>query len=188
MNKPNRIFIHCSATTEGKDFTADDIDRWHRARGWSGIGYHKVVRLDGTVERGRADTTIGAHVRGHNTNSLGIVYIGGVGIDGKPKDTRTPMQHRQLVNEVLNWMEMYDIPVRDVYGHYEFAAKACPSFDMEYFRAELWEALEAKDEALMQETDEDELDQPVALPEPREGPRPFWQAISDAFRHLFGGK
>jgi N-acetylmuramoyl-L-alanine amidase len=185
MNKPERIFVHCSATPEGRDVTAKDIDGWHKVRGWNGIGYHKVVKLDGTVERGRDDAVIGAHVRGHNTNSLGIVYIGGVDVVGKPKDTRTPAQRRQLVNEVLNWMEMYDIPVNQVFGHNEFAAKACPSFDMKSFRAELREALAAEAEA---ERLAREMERGTALPEPREGFRPLWKALVDAFRHLFGGK
>ena len=47
------IIIHCSATRAGQDFTATDIDRWHRQRGFRSIGYHFVIRLDGTIEPGR---------------------------------------------------------------------------------------------------------------------------------------
>ncbi|MBQ0048079.1 MAG: N-acetylmuramoyl-L-alanine amidase [Prevotellaceae bacterium] len=97
MRTINELIIHCSATAEGKDFTAADIDRWHRVQGWSGIGYHFVIRLDGTVEPGRPIDKAGAHCSGHNANSLGICYIGGIAPDGKtPKDTRTPAQRLSL--------------------------------------------------------------------------------------------
>lgn len=52
MRKIDSVIIHCSATKAGMDFSVADIDRWHRAQGMNGIGYHYVVRLDGTVERG----------------------------------------------------------------------------------------------------------------------------------------
>ena len=45
MRKITEIIIHCSATTEGKDFTVEDIDRWHRQRGFNGIGYHLTSSL-----------------------------------------------------------------------------------------------------------------------------------------------
>jgi N-acetylmuramoyl-L-alanine amidase len=135
----NRIVVHCSATRAGEHYTAADIDRWHRARGWSGIGYHAVVLLDGTVEDGRPIERAGAHVAGHNHDSLGICYIGGVGGDGRrPEDTRTPAQRQALLGQVRAWMELYDVPVEQVYGHRELdPRKACPSFDPEGFRADL---------------------------------------------------
>lgn len=94
MRLIKEIIVHCTATPEGKDYGAKDIDRWHRAQGWDGIGYHYVVRLDGTVEKGRADSARGAHCVNHNAQSIGVVYVGGIsGKDGTmPKDTRTPAQ------------------------------------------------------------------------------------------------
>ena len=93
MRKINEIIVHCSATPEGKDFHASDIDRWHKAQGWKCIGYNYVIDLDGTVEPGRPLNEIGAHTVGHNSNSIGICYIGGCAKDGRtPKDTRTPEQ------------------------------------------------------------------------------------------------
>ena len=76
MRKITEIIIHCSATTEGKDFTVEDIDRWHRQRGFNGIGYHFVIYRDGSIHAGRSKRQIGAHCKGHNTISLGICYIG----------------------------------------------------------------------------------------------------------------
>lgn len=131
MRKITDIVIHCSATPEGKDFDAADIDRWHKDRGWAGIGYHYVVKLDGTVQMGRPLDKAGAHVEGHNANSVGIVYIGGVAKDGKtPKDTRTPEQKTALRTIVAEMRRRF--PQARVLGHRDFpgVAKACPSFDV----------------------------------------------------------
>jgi N-acetylmuramoyl-L-alanine amidase len=125
------IVIHCSATPEGKEFTAKDIDRWHKERGWAGIGYHYVVKLDGTIEHGRPLEKVGAHVAGHNANSIGIVYIGGLAKDGKtPKDTRTPAQRTALRTLVAEMHRRF--PSAQVLGHRDFPGvhKACPSFDV----------------------------------------------------------
>ena len=90
MRKINLIVVHCTATPEGRDVTVADIDRMHRARGWKKIGYHYVVYRDGSVHEGRPVNEVGAHVYGHNANSIGVVYVGGVAKDGKTaKDTRT---------------------------------------------------------------------------------------------------
>ena len=53
MMIPNKIIIHCSATPRGVDYSAADIDKWHKQRGFRGIGYHYVIKLDGTIEKGR---------------------------------------------------------------------------------------------------------------------------------------
>ena len=137
MNEPKAIFVHCSATQRNKNFTVDDIRRWHKAQGWSDVGYHAVVLRDGTVQPGRPETTVGAHTFRHNGNSLGICYIGGIGDDHRPQDTRTDEQRTALILKVREWMTTYNIPVERVYGHYEFANKACPCFDMDEFREQL---------------------------------------------------
>lgn len=146
VNNPKKIFVHCTATPEGVRFTAADIDRWHRQRGWSGIGYHKVVLLDGTVETGRdpdhdgnVAEHVGAHAYGHNRDSLAVVYVGGVAADDlSPKDTRTPAQKISLLRVVRGWMREFGIDVSGVFGHYEVdSGKACPSFDMNAFRKQL---------------------------------------------------
>ena len=135
--KVKEIILHCAATPEGKVFTAKDIDRMHRQRGFRKIGYHYVIDLDGKVEKGRADNENGAHTIGHNSIALGICYIGGVAKDGKtPKDTRTEQQKVALYELVNELMEKYNLTLDDVHGHYEFANKACPSFKMETFKDE----------------------------------------------------
>ena len=129
MRKINEIIVHCSATAEGGDYTVGDIDRWHKSRGWQCIGYHYVIYRDGSVHTGRPVAQIGAHCTGHNANSIGVCYIGGCAADGKtPKDTRTPQQREALRRLVADLQKQY--PGATVHGHREFAAKACPSFDV----------------------------------------------------------
>jgi len=126
MRKITEIIIHCSATPEGRDYTIADIDSWHRARGFKCIGYHYVIYRDGSVHIGRNVKEPGAHCRGHNPTSIGICYIGGCDLSGHPKDTRTPEQTASL-RALLESLRR-DFPAATVHGHYEFAAKACPSF------------------------------------------------------------
>lgn len=128
MRKISEIIVHCSGTAEGQDFHIEDIDRWHRQKGWCGVGYHYVVCLDGTVEGGRPEAAIGAHCYGHNMRSIGVCYVGGVDKDGKPKDTRTDAQRAALRSLVQDLLHRY--PGATVHGHCEFASKACPSFDV----------------------------------------------------------
>lgn len=129
MRKITQIILHCSATPEGKDFTVQQIDAWHRQRGFKSIGYHFVIYRDGSIHNGRPITEIGAHCKGHNANSIGICYIGGVAKDGKtPKDTRTEAQKKSLISLVSSLRSRF--PEATVHGHCEFAAKACPSFDV----------------------------------------------------------
>lgn len=128
MRKIKELIIHCSATPEGKDFTVADIDRWHKARGFRKIGYHYVVYRDGSYHVGREIEEIGAHCTGHNSESIGICYIGGVAKDGKtPKDTRTEAQKKTLITLVRTMKARY--PGIKVIGHRDVSNKACPSFD-----------------------------------------------------------
>ena len=128
MRPISEIIVHCTATPEGRPVTVKEIDSWHRARGWSGIGYHRVVHLDGSRENGRPIEKIGAHVEGHNTGTIGVVYVGGVEADGKTaKDTRTPAQKSALATELLDLSHRFGVV--KITGHRDYANKACPSFD-----------------------------------------------------------
>jgi len=123
------IINHCTATPEGKDYTVDDIRTWHKARGWSDVGYHYIVYRDGRIMLGRPVGQVGAHVEGHNTGTIGISYIGGLTKDAKnAKDTRTDAQKSSLLwlNETL----AKKFSVRKITGHNQYANKACPSFDV----------------------------------------------------------
>lgn len=128
MRDINKIILHCSATPEGRHVTAETIRKWHLDRGWSDIGYHFVVYLDGTVVAGRPVSRVGAHVKGRNRDSIGVCYIGGVDDKGKAKDTRTleQMQALELLLEDL----LNEYPNATLHGHNEFSSKACPSFNV----------------------------------------------------------
>ena len=130
VNKRNikELIVHCSATPEGKDYSVDTIRQWHLQRGFSDIGYHYVIYRDGSIHIGRDESVIGAHCTGHNTNSIGVCYIGGVATDGKtPKDTRTAEQKQSLIKLLKELKIKY--PQASIHGHRDFANKACPSFD-----------------------------------------------------------
>lgn len=135
--QPIEIILHCSATKENSDFNAKDIDRWHKKRGFKKIGYHYIIKLDGTIEKGREDYEIGAHCTNHNSKSIGICYIGGLDKNNKPKDTRTISQKNSLVKLVKELMNKYGITLENIRCHYEFANKSCPCFKREDFIEEI---------------------------------------------------
>lgn len=132
--------VHCTATEDGKDFSAADIRKWHRSQGWTDIGYHYVIRLDGTIENGRDINIAGAHTVGHNSNSIGIVYVGGVK-NGKPCDTRTPLQKVAMMKLIRELMWLNSLDLQKIRVHNEFANKACPSFSKQQLHQELTESI-----------------------------------------------
>lgn len=131
------IIVHCTATPEGRNMTVEQIRAEHKAKGWSDIGYHYVIDLNGKVCLGRDVDIIGAHCSagGHNTYSIGVAYVGGVenrpGVPYerlKAKDTRTTAQKNALLRLLLDLVCLY--PDAKIYGHRDFdKSKACPSFD-----------------------------------------------------------
>lgn len=135
------LVIHCTATPGGREVTAADIRRWHLSpppagRGWHQVGYTELVHLDGRVERlvqnnedSQVDpweVTNGA--TGFNQIARHIVYAGGIGVGGKPSDTRTPAQKDALRSYVHSFLQSH--PQCKVAGHNQLAPKACPSFDV----------------------------------------------------------
>ena len=127
MRKITEIIVHCTATPEGRPVTVADVDHWHRERGFVGIGYHYLVQPDGTVCEGRPLWHVGAHCREHNTQSIGICYVGGLDSYMHPKDTRTDAQKVALKTLIDRLRQQF--PGLHVFGHCDFAAKACPCFD-----------------------------------------------------------
>lgn len=146
--KIDHIVIHCTATPEGQERTVEQIRQQHMAQGWADIGYHYVVTLDGKVHLGRDVDIAGAHVSGHNQDSVGVAYVGGLENDPgkpyaqlKPKDTRTELQKNALLNLLLVLRRLY--PYARIRGHRDFSPdkngngvvepsewiKACPCFD-----------------------------------------------------------
>ena len=128
MREITKVIVHCAATPEGRDVKTEEIKRWHtEERGWSDIGYHWVVELDGSINEGRSEDINGAHCRGHNSDSVGICYVGGSDSEGNPKDTRTEEQRDALVTLIKEILDRH--PDAAVFGHRDFSTKACPSFD-----------------------------------------------------------
>jgi N-acetylmuramoyl-L-alanine amidase len=138
MRPLHTIIVHCSATRPEWMFersTADkvrEIRRWHVTdRGWSDIGYHLLIDRNGTVANGRPLEQVGSHTKGHNTGTVGICLIGGHGSDANDKfaDNFTPAQDAALQKVIADLIRRYPSITR-VAGHNQFAAKACPGFNV----------------------------------------------------------
>lgn len=125
----NWIVIHCSATRPSQDVGAADITKWHKARGFRTIGYHYVIKRDGKLQTGRPVGDIGAHVEGHNSDSVGVCMVGGLNEETwKPESNFTPAQWATLDQIVGVLVEKY--PKAKVLGHRDFKGvrKECPCF------------------------------------------------------------
>jgi len=138
----NYIVWHVSATEADQDIGFDEIDKMHRDRGWSGCGYHFIIRLNGTLELGRNLDRRGAHVGkvGHNHDSWGICLVGGI-LNGKPTDTVTDSQ-LYMLEKVTKGLKLR-APDAEVLGHRDLSPdldgdgvieehewmKECPCFD-----------------------------------------------------------
>ena len=122
------LIIHCSATRCDRSYSLAALRRQHvDINRWDDIGYHYYITRDGTVHTSRPSTQVGAHCHGHNHESLGICYEGGLLPDGRPADTRTEAQKESLQQLLLHLKALY--PGASIKGHYEMGAKkACPCF------------------------------------------------------------
>ncbi len=130
MRKIEKIVIHCTDSDDSLDIGAKQINEWHLERGFSMIGYHFVIRRNGKIEIGRFLDEVGAHVKGHNQRSVGIVWVGRKHIDNKQYETL-----KQLVRELLN---TYSLKIEDVLGHYELDhMKTCPNLKMLQVRGDI---------------------------------------------------
>lgn len=143
MKKINKLVVHCSATRATADIGAADIRLWHKRQGWVDIGYHYVIKRDGTVEKGRADDRPGAHVAGHNSDSLGICMVGGVKADGKTAENNFTDEQFAALGQLLDTLRASH-PDATILGHRDLSPdrngdgkvtpnewlKQCPSFDV----------------------------------------------------------
>ena len=123
------LVVHCTATQLSQRVTVEDIDRWHKAQGWSGIGYHWYIDQDGKTWAGRPEQYAGAHVVGYNSHAIGICYEGGINAYGQPADTRTENQKIALLFILKELKQSY--PHAIILGHRDFpnVHKSCPCFD-----------------------------------------------------------
>lgn len=128
MRELKEIILHCTATKEGHDYSVEQVRKWHLDRGFNDIGYHFLIRLDGTVEAGRPLETVGAHCKGHNANSIGIAYVGGLDKNGRPKDTRT-LPQKEAMRRLVHDLKQY-FPRLEVHCHNEYSTKSCPCFSV----------------------------------------------------------
>lgn len=143
MRQIDLIVVHCSATRPSLDVRAIDIDRWHRARGWRGIGYHYVITRGGAVEPGRPEFQVGAHTQGFNSRSVGVCLVGGVAEDGRTVESNyTRAQWISLATLLRDLRSRY-LKAR-ICGHRDLSpdldgdgeverhewVKGCPSFDV----------------------------------------------------------
>ena len=135
MANIKKVFVHCTDSEDSLDIGFREIDEWHRQRGWlsdSGIscGYHWIVRRNGTIEAGRPESERGAHVRGQNSISIGIVWVG--------RKVPGPKQYNELLKKIRDIIDRHGLEVTDVYGHKEADSnKTCPNLNMHQLRAEL---------------------------------------------------
>lgn len=117
-----KIVIHCSDSPDDRDdVDAAEIHRWHTGRGFDGIGYHYVIERSGHVEKGRPHYWAGAHVAGHNADSLGVCLAG-----------RNDFTDEQMVSlKHLLYVLRFNNQSADICGHYELdPAKTCPNFNV----------------------------------------------------------
>lgn len=131
-NTPVKYIVHhYSATYPDQDLGVADIRKMHLARGWKDVGYHYIIKRDGTVQKGRQDTTVGAHVSGHNTGSIGICCIGGIERATGPNvgvDNRTPAQIQSAIRVTRDLLNQH--PRAQVVGHRDLSPTQCPGFDV----------------------------------------------------------
>lgn len=123
------LVVHCAATKATMDIGVREIRQWHVQQGWLDVGYHFVIRRNGTVEDGRPHDVIGSHAKGYNSTALGICLVGGIDAKGQPQDNFTPEQMNSLKLLLLAQKRAY--PTAKIVGHRDLdSGKACPSFDV----------------------------------------------------------
>lgn len=122
------IFVHCSATKPSMNWGLREIRQSHKERGFLDVGYHFIIKRDGTIEAGRDEDVIGAHVEGYNSTSVGVCLVGGVDDRLKPEANFTPAQMQALRSLLVTLLAKYEGAV--LRAHHEVAPKACPSFNL----------------------------------------------------------
>lgn len=136
MRVIKKIVVHCADTPVGMDIGVNEIRKWHtdpkpKGNGWKDVGYHYVIRVNGTIEVGRALTEIGAHVANQNADSIGICLVG--------RDKFTYEQYHNLCILLKSLMVQFKLEPKDIFGHREFdKGKACPgNLDLDKLRKDI---------------------------------------------------
>jgi N-acetylmuramoyl-L-alanine amidase len=145
-SKIKYLVVHCSATKGSRNHKFEDVDFWHRKKGWDGCGYHYVIERDGTIKAGRPENKRGAHVRGFNSQSLGICLIGGLGVGNKIQEgihVAYTQEQELALTQLLDGLH-WKYPKAKILGHRDLSPdangdgrversewlKACPCFDV----------------------------------------------------------
>ena len=119
----NKIVVHHSASA--KSTTKSDIEKWHKERGFSEIGYHMVIGANGVKEEGRSTSKAGAHAKGANADSLGVCVTGDF-----EKETPDTKQVNALTDILVKWCKEHSLKETAIYGHYNVpggtTATSCP--------------------------------------------------------------
>lgn len=122
------IFVHCSATKASMNVGLREIRQWHKEQGWLDVGYHFIIRRDGTIEEGRPVDVVGSHVKDWNSKSVGVCLVGGIDDKGKFEANFTPAQMQSLKEKLADLKDIY--PDAEIKAHHDVAPKACPSFNL----------------------------------------------------------
>lgn len=120
--KTDMVVIHHTGNQTDDDLSAEEINASHQAQGWTCIGYHYVIRKDGTIEEGRPHWTVAAHAYGFNSHTIGIHVCGNFEL-GEP----TQAQIESLAMLLANVCDDYGLPIdKDhVVAHRDLMATAC---------------------------------------------------------------
>ena len=128
-SRTDAIFVHCSATKPEMDIGVETIRMWHKQQGWLDVGYHFIIKRDGTVEEGRQVNVVGSHVKDWNSRSVGVCLVGGIDANGRFEANFTPAQMNSLRNKLDDLKVLY--PQAEIKAHHDVAPKACPSFNLQ---------------------------------------------------------
>jgi len=132
MRQINLVVVHCSDSDNFDHDNISAIKQWHLARKFTDVGYHYFIQKDGTVQKGRDESVIGAHVKDHNAHSIGICLSGRNGFHDE--------QFESLKKLLTEMIRKYNLQWSDVVGHRELTKnKTCPNFDIHSYTSK-WSA------------------------------------------------
>ncbi len=118
------------------DVDIAEIDRWHKERGFLGVGYHFFIKRDGTRQKGRGINEVGAHVTGYNHKSVGLCMAGGTAADCKTPENNFTAAQWATLGITLQELRA-EFPQAKIVGHSQLdARKDCPSFDVPKYLSE----------------------------------------------------
>lgn len=128
MRNIKYLAVHCTATAQTAKIEA--IQKyWREHLGWTMPGYHFIIKADGSLVYILPIEQVSNGVKGFNSETINISYIGGIDAKGAPKDTRTVAQKATLLSILKELKKKF--PTAIIQGHRDFpkVKKACPSFD-----------------------------------------------------------